>query len=335
MKVRALIVRTFTKYILNGWVNLIKENAAIENKRNKGQTLKIALSYKYMYVLLLPGILYFIIFRYLPMGGLVIAFKEYSIFTSVWAAPWTGLKNFQDVFASVDFWNVLRNTLLISAYKIIVGFPVPIALALLLNEMRSKYFKKSIQTVLYLPHFISWVVIGGIMLSIFSPSYGIVGEIFKLFGQEPINLMGSTKYFRGLLVASEVWKEAGWGTIIYLASLSVVDPNLYEAAIVDGANRWQQIWHITLPCISGVIVLMLILRIGNLMDAGFEQILVLQNDLVIDISDIFDTYVYRVGLRQGNYSFTTAVGLFNSVIAMILIYSSDRFAKLIGEEGLF
>lgn len=289
---------------------------------------------KYLLLLLVPGMLYFLIFKYIPMGGLVIAFKDYSIFRGIWASDWVGINNFKKVFTSTDFWNVLRNTLLISIYKIMYGFPVPIILSLMLNEMRNKYFKKVVQTVIYLPHFISWVVISGIMLSILSPSYGLAGEIYKMLGLHPVNLLASSAHFRSILVISEIWKESGWGTILYLASLSTIDPNLYEASIIDGANKWKQIIHITLPSISGVIILLLILRIGSLMNAGFEQVLVLQNDLVRPISDIFDTYVFRRGLQMGNYSFTTAVGFFNSVVAFILLFSADSFAKFIGEEGL-
>ena len=289
---------------------------------------------RYLYLLLVPGLLAIIVFNYIPMGGLAIAFKDYDIFAGIWKSPWVGFKNFNLLFTSYDFWNVLRNTLLISIYKLVFGFPVPIVLALLLNELRNKYFKKTVQTIVYLPHFISWVVISGIMLSFFSPNTGAITEFFKLFRMEPINILAMSKIFRGVLVASDIWKEAGWNTIIYLASLSMVDVHLYEAATVDGAGKWKQVWHITLPAISGVIVLLLILSVGSLMNAGFDQIQVLQNNIVRSVSDIFDTYVYRIGLRQGEYSFTTAVGLFKSVVSLILILIADRTAKLIGEEGL-
>jgi putative aldouronate transport system permease protein len=302
--------------------------------KKPGHIRKEFLRDKYLLLMLLPGITFFILFKYLPMGGVLIAFKNYNIFKGIFDSPWVGLDNFRKVFSSTDFSNVLRNTLLISSYKIIFGFPAPIILSLMLNEIRNRHFKKTIQIVIYLPHFISWVVISGIMLSILSPSYGVAGEIYRFFGREPVNLMASSKHFVGLLVVSEIWKEIGWGTIIYLATLSTIDPNLYEAAIVDGANKIRQIIHITLPSMTGVIALLLILRIGNLLAAGFEQILVLQNDLVRPVSDIFDTYVFRRGIQQGNHSFTTAVGLFNSVVSLILIVGADRFSKRIGEEGL-
>jgi len=289
---------------------------------------------RYLLLLLIPGVLYFIVFQYLPMGGLLIAFKDYSIHRGIWESPWVGLDNFKKAFASTDFWYVLRNTIVISTYKLIFGFPAPIILSLFLNELRSRYFKRVVQTVLYLPHFISWVVIAGILVGILSPSYGLAGPVFKMLGMEPIHLMASTKHFRGLLVASEIWKNMGWGTIVYLAALSNIDPSLYESAVVDGANKLMTTIYITLPSISSVIILLLIIRIGNLLDAGFEQVLVMQNDLVRPISDIFQTFVYRRGLERGDYSYATAVEFFNSAVALILIVSADRFAKFIGEEGL-
>jgi putative aldouronate transport system permease protein len=289
---------------------------------------------KYLYILLIPPVVYFLMFRYAPMFGLVIAFKDYNVFRGMADSPWVGLDNFRNIFASPDFWQVFRNTLIISFYKIAVGFPVPILLALLMNEMRSRKFQRTTQTLLYLPYFISWTVIGTIILVIFSPSSGVLSEVSVWLTGGRLNLLASRSHFRGILVVTDIWKTAGWGTIIYLAALSTIDPQLYEAAIVDGANRWQQIWRITLPSITGVIVLLLIMRIGWIMYAGFEQILVLQNPVVRDVSDIFDTYVYRVGLGRGQYSFTATAELFKSVTGLILILGADRFAKLMGEEGL-
>jgi len=276
------------------------------------------------------------------MGGIVIAFQKFNIFAgngsivrSVLNSPWVGFDNFKKIFNNSDFWMIMRNTILISVYKLIWGFPVPIILALLLNEFIGKYFKKTIQTLLYLPHFISWVVISGIMLSMFSPRTGMIAELFKIFNIMPVNIMAQQKSFRSILVISQIWKESGWGTIIYLASFSLVDTQLYESATVDGAGRLRKVWHITLPAISGVIVLMLILNIGWLMNAGFEQIQALENQVVRDVSDIFDTYVLRIGIQRGEYSMTTAVGLFKSIVSLILVFSADRIAKLMGEEGLF
>ncbi len=296
--------------------------------------VKILNKNKYMYAMLIPGVLSVLIFKYFPMYGLVIAFKNYNPFIGIADSPWVGLDNFKAIFASSDFWQVLRNTLIISSYKILVGFPAPILLALLLNEVVHAKFKRTIQSVLYLPHFISWVTLGGIMLTIFSYN-GVVNEIIQAFGGKPVNIFTDVAHFRWVLVWSDVWKGAGWGTIIYLAAITTVDPALYEAAVVDGAKRWRQVWHITLPAIKSVIVLLLVLRIGQLMDSDFEQILVLQNNLVRSVSEVFATYVYRVGLGQAQFSFATCVGIFESLVALVLIASANRVAKLLGEEGLY
>lgn len=291
--------------------------------------------YRLFYLMMLPGLLYFAVFRYLPMFGLVIAFKDYDIFKGIWASEWVGLKNFRELFHSSDFWNVLTNTLKISFAKIVIGFPIPIILAILLNEMRSVRFKKVIQTLLYLPHFLSWVVIGGIMLNLFSPVFGLAGEFFRATGIEPMNILAQKSTIFGVVIASDVWKECGWSTIIFLAALTQVDASLYEAAKMDGANRFKQMIYITLPAISGVIILLLILRIGKIMNAGFEQILVLQNAVTRESIDIFDTYVYREGLQRGEYSFSSTVDMFKSVVAFILVVGADKISKKFGEEGLF
>lgn len=291
--------------------------------------------YRLFYLMMLPGLLYFAVFRYLPMFGLVIAFKDYDIFKGIWASEWVGLKNFKELFHSSDFWNVLTNTLKISFAKIVIGFPIPIILAILLNEMRSVRFKKVIQTLLYLPHFLSWVVIGGIMLNLFSPVFGLAGEFFRATGIEPMNILAQKSTIFGVVIASDVWKECGWSTIIFLAALTQVDASLYEAAKMDGANRFKQMIYITLPAISGVIILLLILRIGKIMNAGFEQILVLQNAVTRESIDIFDTYVYREGLQRGEYSFSSTVDMFKSVVAFIMVVGADKISKKFGEEGLF
>ena len=291
--------------------------------------------YRLFYLMMLPGLLYFAVFRYLPMFGLVIAFKDYVIFKGIWVSQWVGLKNFRELFHSSDFWNVLTNTLKISFAKIVIGFPIPIILAILLNEMRSVRFKKVIQTLLYLPHFLSWVVIGGIMLNLFSPVFGLAGEFFRATGIEPMNILAQKSTIFGVVIASDVWKECGWSTIIFLAALTQVDASLYEAAKMDGANRFKQMIYITLPAISGVIILLLILRIGKIMNAGFEQILVLQNAVTRESIDIFDTYVYREGLQRGEYSFSSTVDMFKSVVAFIMVVGADKISKKFGEEGLF
>ncbi len=302
--------------------------ATAKHRRNRNM-------YRLFYLMMLPGLLYFAVFRYLPMFGLVIAFKDYDIFKGIWASEWVGLKNFRELFHSSDFWNVLTNTLKISFAKIVIGFPIPIILAILLNEMRSVRFKKVIQTLLYLPHFLSWVVIGGIMLNLFSPVFGLAGEFFRATGIEPMNILAQKSTIFGVVIASDVWKECGWSTIIFLAALTQVDASLYEAAKMDGANRFKQMIYITLPAISGVIILLLILRIGKIMNAGFEQILVLQNAVTRESIDIFDTYVYREGLQRGEYSFSSTVDMFKSVVAFIMVVGADKISKKFGEEGLF
>lgn len=290
--------------------------------------------YKYLYLMLIPGMLFYAMFKYAPMGGIIIAFKEFNPFQGLFASKWVGFENFRKVFSSPDFFTIFKNTLVISGLKILFGFPIPIILALLLNEMRLRRFKSIVQTAIYLPHFISWAVVGTIFLSIFSPTYGFIPQFLEIFTGERINFIASRKHFVPLLIISDVWKTCGWGTILYLAALTSIDPTLYEAATVDGAGRWQKIWHITLPGLKSIIVVQLIMRFGWIMDAGFEQILIMQNPVVLSASDIFDTYVYRVGLTQGRYSFTAAVDLFKSVIGFIMIITLDRICKALGEDGI-
>lgn len=290
--------------------------------------------HKVLYLLMVPGLLYFVLFRYLPMFGMVIAFKDYNIFKGIWASDWVGLANFEALVHSSDFWNVMKNTLVISLTKILIGFPIPILLAILLNDIKSMRFKRVTQTFLYLPHFLSWVVIGGIMLNLFSPVFGLAGEVFRTLGIEPVNIMAKKGSIFWVVIFSDVWKEAGWSTIVFLAALTQVDESLYEAAKMDGANKFKQMLHITLPCISSIVIVMLILRIGKVMNAGFEQILVLQNPITMESIDIFDTYVYREGLGRGSYSFAAAVDTFKSVIALILVTSANKISKMFGEEGI-
>ena len=290
--------------------------------------------HKVLYLLMVPGLLYFVLFRYLPMFGLVIAFKDYNIFKGIWASDWVGLANFEALVHSSDFWNVMKNTLVISLTKILIGFPIPILLAILLNDIKSMRFKRVTQTFLYLPHFLSWVVIGGIMLNLFSPVFGLAGEVFRTLGIEPVNIMAKKGAIFWVVIFSDEWKEAGWSTIVFLAALTQVDESLYEAAKMDGANKFKQMLHITLPCISSIVIVMLILRIGKVMNAGFEQILVLQNPITMESIDIFDTYVYREGLGRGSYSFAAAVDTFKSVIALILVTSANKISKMFGEEGI-
>ncbi|MDR2094477.1 MAG: ABC transporter permease subunit [Treponema sp.] len=290
---------------------------------------------KYLYLLLLPGIVYYILFKYVPMYGVIIAFKDFSFSKGILGSRWIGLENFKYLFDLNDFYKIFFNSIYLSFLRLFWGFPIPIVLALMLNEMRSLGYKKVIQTIVYLPHFISWVVIGGIIISFLSPTWGIVNYIIKALGREPVFFMAKDEYFRSIIVISDIWKGAGWGTIIYLAAITGINPELYEAAIVDGANKFQRLWYITLPCIRTTIVLCLILRMGGIMSNGFEQIFVLQNSQNMGVSEVFETWVYRLGLLSGRFSFATTVGLFTSLVGMIFLITADQIAKRLGEEGIF
>ncbi|ULL18504.1 sugar ABC transporter permease [Paenibacillus sp. H1-7] len=286
--------------------------------------------HKYYFVLLLPGLLYFLLFHYWPMAGVAIAFKDFRLLDGITGSPWAGLKWFRILFDSPDFWTALRNTVLISFYKLLFNFPAPIVLALLLNEVYQATFKRVVQTIVYFPHFLSWVILGGILVSLFSNNTGVTG----ILGWTTSPLMDPEK-FRGMLVLTEMWKEVGWGTIIYLAAITGINPELYEAARIDGANRLQLVRHITIPSIANTIVIMLILRTGQILHVGFDQIFVLYNPLVFDVADVLDTYVYRVGITMGRYSFATAAGLFQSVVGLILLLMTNAAARKMGERGIW
>lgn len=302
----------------------------------KGTTIKRLIRDKYLYSMLLPVIVFYIVFKYLPMGGEIIAFKDYRFTDGILGSKWAGLKHFELLFESADFWRVLRNTLLLNVYSLVFGFPVPIVLALLLNEVRREWYKRIVQNFLYVPHFISWVVLGGILVAMLSPSTGIINLILnKGFGIDPIYFMANSSWWPVMYTLSGIWREAGWGTILYLAAMAAIDPQLYEAAKIDGADKLRQIWHITLPGIRSTIAILLILRMGSMMDVGLEQTLVLQNSSVLDVADVISTYVYRVGLQNMNYSYTTAIGLFQSIVGLILIISVNRLIRVSGERGLW
>ncbi|MCU6712673.1 ABC transporter permease subunit [Paenibacillus sp. J5C_2022] len=288
-----------------------------------------------LYLMLIPGILFLLLFKYTPMYGIVIAFKDFNIFDGLKASPWVGWTNFERLFSSPDFGVVFRNTLIISLYKIVFLFPLPIVVAILMNEIRNMIFKRSIQTVVYLPHFLSWVIVSGLFIDLLSTDGGIVNRIIVSLGGEPIRFFMDTDVFRSVLVTSAGWKEVGWSTIIYLASIASIDPQLYEAAKIDGAGRFRQIMHITLPGLIPVIILMFILRLGHILEAGTEQILVMYNSLVYSVADVIGTYVYRIGLGQQDYSFSTAVGLFDSVVGLFLILTGNYLSRKFLQRGLW
>ncbi|MEK3724528.1 sugar ABC transporter permease [Paenibacillus sp. FSL H8-0034] len=290
---------------------------------------------RYLYGMLLPGVLFFIIFKYLPMWGVLIAFKNYQPFLGFSGSEWVGMKHFVRLFTDPDFAKLFRNTFILAIYNLVFFFPMPILIALMLNEVRVQWCKRFVQTVIYIPHFFSWVAVVGITYVLFTTEGGVVNLMLQSAGAEPINVLSSEKWFRTMITAEVIWKETGWGTIIFLAALSGVDLQLYEAARMDGANRWRQLWHITLPALRTVIVIMFILRLGSFMDNGFEQIFLMLNATNRDVGEVFDTYVYSIGIINGQFSYSTAIGLFKSAIGLILVMAANRLAKMFGEEGVY
>lgn len=296
--------------------------------------LKRMIKYKMLYVMLLPAIVFLLIFNYVPMYGAIIAFKDFWVTKGILGSQWVGLEHFSTLFKTDKFWQVFRNTIEINLLRLVFGFPAPIILALLLNEVRHKLFKRSVQTIVYLPHFISWVTIAGIIFSILSDG-GLVNSIIVAFGGENISFLTSNSMFRPLLVISGIWKEVGWGTIIYMAALAGVNPDLYESATIDGANRFKQVIYITLPSMLPIISILLILNFGSMMNGGFDQVFNLYNPMVYESGDIIDTYVYRIGLTQGKYSVATAIGLFLNVINFILLIIVNHTSKRLSGQGIY
>ncbi|MBJ6363892.1 ABC transporter permease [Paenibacillus sp. GCM10012307] len=289
----------------------------------------------FLYLLILPGVLYFLIFKYVPMWGIVISFQDYSPYMGFWKSPWVGFEHFTNLFKNPDFPILFRNTMMISLMNIVFYFPMPIILALMLNELRTERYKRVLQSIVYLPHFLSWVIISGISFLLLSQSTGIINMMLIKLGFQPFDFLTNPNVFWQMLTVQSIWKETGWGTIIFLAAMAGVDPQLYEAARMDGASRVRQIWHVTLPGIRHVMVTLLILRLGSIMDVGFEQVFLMMNSAVSNVADVFETYVYRNGIQQGQFSYSTAVGLFKSVIGLIMVVGANKLAKRYGEEGLY
>ncbi|WP_396135419.1 ABC transporter permease [Bacillus sp. 3255] len=290
---------------------------------------------KFLYALIAPGVLFFLIFKYVPMWGIIIAFQDYSPYMGVMGSEWVGLEHFIRFFSNPDFYLLFRNTLAISVLNLVFFFPLPILLSLLLNELRNAVYKKWIQSIVYMPHFLSWVIIAGITFLLLSQSSGILNKMLVELGFPKYDFLTNENNFWALLTIQNIWKETGWGTIIFLAAIAGVDPQLYEAAKMDGANRLRQAWHVTLPAIRSVIVVLFILRLGHIMDVGFEQVFLMMNGAVSNVADVFETYVYRIGIQQGQFSFSTAVGLFKSVIGFLLVIAANKLAKRFGEEGVY
>ena len=290
---------------------------------------------RYLLLLALPGLIYYAIFHYGPMYGIIIAFKDYKGGTSMLGAPWVGVKWFNEFFNSFYFTRLLTNTLLISFYNLVFGFPVPVIFALMLSETNCKWFKKAVQTVSYLPHFISVVVVVGMLQTMLSTTNGIINNIIRSQGGNAVNFMGSSEWFRPLYIGSGIWQSFGWNSIIYLAALSNVDPQLYEAAYIDGANRFQKVIHVSLPGIIPTMVILLIMQLGNTMSVGYEKIILMYTPSTYEVADVISTYVYRRGILNGQFSFSTAVGLFNSAVNMILLITVNTISKRINDVSLW
>lgn len=300
--------------------------------------LKSFSGYRKNYVLTLmfiPVIAYYLIFKYAPMYGIVLAFKDYSIRKGILGSPWVGFTVFEELFATHTFVRAFRNTVIISLLRWVFGFPMPIILALMLNELKNLHFKKTMQTISYLPHFLSWIILTGLFTQLLSPTNGPINYIISLLGGKPIYFLADNAWFRSTMVITGIWKEIGWGSIVYLATIAGIDTELYEAAECDGATRWQKMFRITLPLMKPTIVILLIMNCGSILEAGFDQIFNFYNSAVYETGDIIDTYVYRRGIGDMEYSISTAVGLFKNVIGFILVTGTNFIAKRLGEGGIW
>lgn len=303
-------------------------------KRRKGARAHFA-QFKWLYLLLLPGLIYFATFRYGPMYGAIIAFKDYVPFLGIQDSPWVGLRHFEDFFSSPDFVRLLTNTLILALLSLVIAFPLTIITALLLNELRLNLIKRTVQTLIYVPHFLSWTVVASLTYLLFALDIGPLTQLINgTFGTD-ISFLTDPAWFRPIIVLQDIWKNTGWGTIIFLAALASVDMEQYEAAIIDGAGRFQRVWHITLPSIMPTVIVMLVLQMGQVLNTGFEQIYLMTNSLNRQVADVFDTYVYFMGITQGSYSYSTAVGLFKAVVGVILIFGANWIARRSNQTGIF
>lgn len=284
----------------------------------------------WLYLMLLPVIAHMIIFRYGPMYGIQMAFKDFRIGDGIWGSAWVGMKHFTRLFKSPDFKMILTNSLMMNVYLVVFTFPIPIILALLMNEVRMAFYKRSVQTLMYLPHFVSWVIISGILIEMLSPSTGVINRMLSVFGISPIYFMADKVWWRIMFVVSAVWKDAGWGTIIYLAAIAGVDVEQYEAARIDGARRFKQAWYITLPAIMPTVSLLLIMRMASMMDLGFEHVYTMMNNFVRPVAEVFSTYNFRMGIERMEYSYTTAIGLFQTSINFILLIITNNISRKLG-----
>lgn len=313
----------------------IGEKKILQQPKPRSKFRQTVYNQRYLLIMLLPCLLYYIIFRYVPMYGLIISFKKYDFVKGIMGSEWVGLKYFIQFFQNPYFGRVLFNTLNISVSSLIWSFPAPIIFALLLNEVRGTYFKKLVQTATYLPHFISLVIIVGLMKQLTSPTTGIINKIIAAFGGEPINFFMEKGWFVPLYILSEIWCNFGWGAIVYIAAIAGINQELYEAATVDGAGRFKKIWHITIPGILTTVIIMLILKLGGMLTVGYEKILLMYNESTYEVADVISTYVYRNGIQQFNYSYGTAVGLMNAVVDLLLIVSANYISNKVADTGLW
>lgn len=307
---------------------------AADNKKKTNTLGKRMLKHKHIYIILLPAIVYYLVFCYAPMGGLVMAFQRFSITKGILGSEWVGIKHFVSFLSDYNFWRILRNTLMINFWGLVFGFTSPIIFALLLNEIKKNRFKKTVQTITYMPHFLSVVVVSGLVLT-FVSSNGLINGIVQLFGGDKIAFMNDPKYFYRIYVTSDIWQQLGWNSIIYISALSGIDQQLYEAASIDGAGRWKQLLHITIPGIMGTIMTLLVMRIGRMLTIGYDKILLLYNPSIYETADVISTYVYRRGLLDGDYSYSAAVGMFNSVFNFIFLMSANVLSKKATGSGLW
>ena len=311
------------------------KSKAVSAKEKKESFLPYLKRHKWMYLLMLPGVIYLIIFKYVPMGGLIISFQNYSPYLGILGSEWVGLEHFKNFFMNPDFKMLLVNTFSISIMNLIFFFPMPIILALLLNEVKNRFLKKSIQTMIYVPHFISMVIVASLTFTLLNVESGAITHLVSMITGETPEFLSDPKYFRWIIVIQNIWKETGWGMIILLAALAGVDTQLYEAPHVDGAGKLRQMWHITLPAIKSTIIIMLIMKVGTLLNTGFEQIFLMKNSLNASVAEVFDTYVYTLGITQGAFSYSTAVGMFKSVVATVMVLGTNWICKKCGETGLY
>ncbi len=312
---------------------------ALETKISISEHLRIIIKdmvkNRSIYLLAIPGIIYFIVFKYLPMYGIIISFKDFSPRKGIIDSEWVGLKHFVRIFTSMDFKYILRNTVTLNVLRLITITPIVIVFALMLNEIRTIRFKKIVQTISYFPHFLSWVVVSGIVFQLFAPQSGSINKMLVAAGMQPLTFLSDPDSFRWLIIITGAWKEIGWDSIIYIAAMAGINQELYEAAKMDGAGKLKQIFHVTIPGILPTILTLLLIRIGHIMSVGFEQIYVFLNPMFYQVGDVFATYIYRVGLGQGRFSYTTAIGLFNSLVGFGLLYVSNRISRKVAQESLW